>query len=393
MLSNYKSDLKGIDPAQNTVKIETAYDPVDDMYKIKSMQKKWRDSFNGSSLDSTNWELSVGTGGSVAVSAGVLTIGSGTTVNAQTSIISKETFTVPFKLSFGFTMSQRIINQTLYIEAISVDKVTGMPDGLHSTALFFDGTIATQGKYRVQNGGLTPLDSALSTLPTTASGSFFEIEPFADEVWFHGGTLDSTNGRSNSYRRHQQIPDPNAVYKIRLRWLNGSVAPVSNTNAIFQYIACSDYAELTAEITSGRGQSVAGQAIGVNIVSSLPTGAANIGIVTPLTPTPYTLTSAASTNATSVKATAGTLFTITYDNVNVAARYLKLYNKATAPAVGTDVPILTIPLPATSGNVFNLGALGHRFSTGIAFAITGAMAYTDLTVIAAGDVHLSLSYV
>jgi hypothetical protein len=110
--------------------------------------------------------------------------------------------------------------------------------------------------------------SAAVTVPTTASGSVFELEAFADEAWFHGGTLDATSGRANSYRRHQQIPDPNALYRVRLRWLNGTTAPASSTNAAVQFLAVQDYAELTAEITAGRGQSVAGQSIAVSLVGS-----------------------------------------------------------------------------------------------------------------------------
>jgi hypothetical protein len=117
---------------------------------------------------------------------------------------------------------------------------------------------------------LTPLDSAASTVPTTASAGLYELEPFADECWFHGGTLDATTGRANSYRRHQQIPDPNGTYKIRVRWLNGATAPATTTTASLQFVAIQDYQELTAEITAGRGQSVAGQAIAAAVVS-MPT--------------------------------------------------------------------------------------------------------------------------
>ena len=248
--------------------INGAYDQVNDMMKISSMQKKFRDSFGGSSVDATKWDSTIGTGGALTVAGGTLTMGSGTTINAETYILSKEIFTIPFKLSIGVTLSQRIANQEFYVEAISVDPTTGVPDNKHCAALIFSSTTATNGIYRVQNSAVTPLDSAQSTFPTTASGSFYEIEPFGDEVWFHGGTLDSTNGRANSYRRHQQIPDPNAVYKIRLRWKNLGTAPASNTNAVVQYIACQDYAELTAEITSGRGQVVAGQAIGVQVIGT-----------------------------------------------------------------------------------------------------------------------------
>ncbi len=48
--------------------------------------------------------------------------------------------------------------------------------------------------------------------------------------------------------------------------------------------------------------------------------------------------SAASTNATSLKASAGTLFALYAVNLNAAMRYVKFYDKASAPTVGTDVP-------------------------------------------------------
>ena len=262
------------------------YDSQDDMLKVKSVQKKFRDSFVNASVDTTKWDVTLGTGGTATVASGQLTFGSGTTASATSSLLSKEMFTVPFRLSISLTLSQRIANQTFYVEAVSVNPTTGVPDDLHSCGFAFDGTTATQGKYFVQNGGLAALTSSASTIPTTVSGSVYEVEPFSDEVWFHGGVLDSSAGRANSYRRHQQIPDPNAYYKIRLRWLNGGSAPASNTNAVVQFVACQDYAELTAEITAGRGQVVAGQAVGVAItntpIPSSQSGTWNIGTVTTL---------------------------------------------------------------------------------------------------------------
>jgi hypothetical protein len=245
-----------------------AYDPVDDMLKVKSVQKKFRDSFPGASLNATNWDSSIGAGGSITITGGNLVMASGTTASSTTSITSKEIFTIPFRLSYQLTLSQRIANQTFIVEAISVNPTTGIPDDLHTIAWLYDGTTVTQAKYRVQNSGITPLDSAASTVVTTAGTGVYEIEPFSDEAWFHSMTLDSTAGRSNSYRRHQQIPDPNALYKIRLRWVNGGTAPASSTNATMQFVTCQDYAELTAEITAGRGNVVAGQALGVQVLNT-----------------------------------------------------------------------------------------------------------------------------
>jgi len=389
LLTMRTQDVGGIHTPYQRV---MGYDAQDDMLKVKSVQKKFRDSFPGAALDTTKWDSSIGSGGSITVTGGTLVMASGVNASAETSVTTKETFTVPFRVSFSVAMSQRIANQTLLIEAISVDPVTGNPDGLHSAAILFDGTTATQGKYRVQNSGITPLDSAASTFPTTASGGFYEIEPFADECWFHGGTLDSTAGRANSYRRHQQIPDPNAVYKLRLRWLNGGTAPASTTTATFQYITCQDYAELTAEITAGRGQTVAGQAIGVSVVSA-PT--------TNVVPTPSTsqgasttnhLISAATTNATSVKTAAGVINDITLSNNAASPRYFKLYNKASAPTVGTDTPVRTVMIPANTTLELAFAPFGFRFSTGIAYAITAGIAVADTTAIGANEVAVGMSY-
>lgn len=246
------------------------YDAVDDMMKIKSMQKKFRDSFVGTSLDGAKWTSSVGTGGSITVGSGVVNIASGTTAASSTSITSVEWFTIPFRLSFQLTLSQRIANQEFYVEVISVNSITGVADGLHTAGFLFDGTNANQAKYFTANGGQASLISGASTFnPTTGTG-VFEFEPFSDECWWHSGTLDANSGRTNSYRRHQQVPDPNASYKIRLRWLNGTT-PATTTTASLQFVACQDYAELTAEITAGRGISVAGQSIGVSVTNAVDT--------------------------------------------------------------------------------------------------------------------------
>jgi hypothetical protein len=104
------------------------------------------------------------------------------------------------------------------------------------------------------------------------------------------------------------------------------------------------------------------------------------------------LSSAATTNATSVKASAGTVRKIICNNTVASDRFLKFYNKASAPTVGTDTPILTLTLPASTKNI-QLPLDDHYFSTGIAFAITGAAADADTTAIAAGDITaLNITY-
>lgn len=111
--------------------------------------------------------------------------------------------------------------------------------------------------------------------------------------------------------------------------------------------------------------------------------------------TPYKLVSAASTNATSVKGSAGTIYSISASNVNAAVRYLKLYNKATAPTVGTDVPVQTYAIPgntAGAGTNIPLGLPGLNFSTGIAFALTTEATDAGTTGVAANEIVVNLGY-
>lgn len=112
--------------------------------------------------------------------------------------------------------------------------------------------------------------------------------------------------------------------------------------------------------------------------------------------TPYRLVSAATDNATSVKASAAKLGYVVAANVNAAVRYLHIYDKASAPTLGTDVPKLTVPLTGgATGPVVtvNLGPLGVEFVLGLAFAITTTTGATPASgAVAANEISVSLGY-
>lgn len=110
-------------------------------------------------------------------------------------------------------------------------------------------------------------------------------------------------------------------------------------------------------------------------------------------PTALNINSAATTNATSVKTSAGTLYNISASNTNAAARYLKLYNKASAPVVGTDVPVLILLLPAGASIDHDFGLVGHRFTTGIALALTTGIADSDTGAVAANEIKVITSFI
>jgi len=100
---------------------------------------------------------------------------------------------------------------------------------------------------------------------------------------------------------------------------------------------------------------------------------------------------AASTNATSAKASAGDLHCISGYNAAATALYLKFYAKASAPTVGTDVPVITLALPPMSA--FNINLNGHYVATGIAYALTTGAADADTGALTAGDIlGLTVTY-
>lgn len=81
-----------------------------------------------------------------------------------------------------------------------------------------------------------------------------------------------------------------------------------------------------------------------------------------------------------------------YNNASTTM-YVKLYNKATAPVIGTDAALilLTIAIPAGAAANVEL-ANGIPFSSGIGWTATGAVGDTDTTAPAANDVVANLLY-
>lgn len=159
-----------------------------------------------------------------------------------------------------------------------------------------------------------------------------------------------------------------------------------------------DAASATGSI-SAKLRFIAATGIPVTTLPALVAGTALVGDVglqgrTSGGLTMATLLSAASTNATSVKASAGTLYALQVFNVNAAARYLKLYNKASAPTVGTDTPVKTLTIPGnTEGRGFVIAIpQGLAFGTGIAFALTTGVAVADTGAVAANELVVNLDY-
>jgi hypothetical protein len=111
------------------------------------------------------------------------------------------------------------------------------------------------------------------------------------------------------------------------------------------------------------------------------------------TATTFALNSAATTNATAVKAAPAKLLYVHAFNANAAVRYLKLYNKATAPTIGTDRPVIAFPIPATGSISLPIGDDdGVLFNLGLGLGLVTGAADTDTTAVAANDIKVVLAY-
>src|SRR6266851_2957761 len=78
-------------------------------------------------------------------------------------------------------------------------------------------------------------------------------------------------------------------------------------------------------------------------------------------------------------------------NNAAAVRFVKLYDKATAPVVGTDAPKLTIEL-AAGQHVMNWTDEGLKFVNGIGIGGTNLVADADTTAPTANDLVVNIYY-
>jgi len=102
--------------------------------------------------------------------------------------------------------------------------------------------------------------------------------------------------------------------------------------------------------------------------------------------------SLATTNATLVVAGRARLHSLCLQGTTAAAKYVKVYDKATAPVVATDIPKFTFMVPANGQIISPEFGFGIPFDLGIAYVITNLVADTDATVVAANDVIMNMGY-
>lgn len=272
---------------------------------------------------------------------------------------------------------------------------------------WYDGTSVLSAKFDSQRNGWSIGETTIATNTTVAPGTVGTVQiedglvSVFDQLSAYGIASSTSFQATLRASRIATVPDVNLPLVVQIRVTNGSTAPASTTTSTVSFIYVEDYNPATVSITSVRPQAL-NSALPVTLLGGTPSTI--LGQVIPgISGTPSTGTStlinrliaAATVNNTLVKASQGRLVAGQVTNVSAAVKYLKFYNKATAPVAGTDTPVLTIPLPVNVPvNIADIvGIYGFVFTTGIGFALTGLQADADVTALAAGDVVANIIYV
>lgn len=253
----------------------------------------------------------------------------------------------------------------------------------------YDGTSTTSNKYQTQRNGW-PGTANTVTMTSSASPGHIAIYNVEDNIaTLSDQTRATATSMLNSYRAQnfQDMPDGNLplVFQIRVR---NDGTPASTSTLSVAFVDFELYTPQQVSLTSTRPQSPV-STLNAQILNTV-TAQLQLNSASS-TGTGYALTTAASTNLVSIKASRALLAELTVFNSSASTIYLKLYNKASAPTLASDVPLLVIPIAAGAFFAQSFGTVGKLFGTGLAMAITGAVGNTDTTAISAG-VLVSATY-
>lgn len=361
--------------------------------------KRFRTEFTDASLP--HWNVQVGAGMAVTVGAGGLTVTTGTTNGSETILTSVDSFEVPVLASFGLKLSQKIAGQDFMLELVADDDLNADANqvGVDETVVAAwrisgsDSTTTTVARAEVRNGQAARAQSGNITVASETSDGVFDIAIDEDEVWFYNKAIDSTSSKAATYKRDSVSPHPGKRYRLRYRIKNTAV-PASSTAFTSLFCTAREITSTQVELRAPIAGASAAEALPVTVANTPNVTLGSTALATSTTVTGTTIAkvlSAATTNAANLKNAAARLYGYHLANTSAAWKFVRIYNKATAPTVGTDSPALVIPLaPGATAVVHH--TVPVSFGTGLGISITGASPDLDATAVAVGDVVGHLLY-
>ncbi len=270
---------------------------------VTSTNAKWVEDFALTPLNTAVWDAfpggtdsnvliptacagsGISTGMSYTFANSALVFSMGTTINAEYWLMSKATFTLPLDLYPIVQLSQRIANNNVYIELVEVDS-TGrlVPNTVageirNRAGVRYQGTSGTALDLESVSGDSPAAAVVTASTATSASpGHDLLIEYRNEDVILTTGVVDSTASHTTSGGRiSKQVPDHTKVYKLRIRFKNGSSAPASNTDVSLFRIVLNVVQDISVEVSSGRGDMTPNKGMPVLLTGGL-TGSSAIAL-------------------------------------------------------------------------------------------------------------------
>lgn len=267
-----------------------------------------------------------------------------------------------------------------------------LTDGTNvASVLKSDGTAAGQNSQMIAGANLSAAFT-LSNIGVSSTvvdgGNYAWVSVQITGFYVSGGTAGVTFQGSNDNTNWQSVG-------LTAGGSSSTVVSTASSTNIYHGAMGYRYFRITTT-----GSYTSGSTVGTIVMFTTPRvmQAANVSSSTGIAPIAGTVSGAtqaqiistAAVVSVSAKGSVGNLYSIVATAVTTAY-WLKLYDKATAPTVGTDTPLQTIFVPV-GANIVLTHPVGIKFAAGIAIGASGAAAVADTTALAAGQGVISYTY-
>lgn len=322
------------------------------------------------------------------------------------------TATVTTDVEHGLTTTDVVVlygarDQTNFPNVVTATAVASIVSPTQFTIVWGGAvTVTTFGGYvaRVQGGNLmsalgaltmaaqsATLASGILTIVGSATWTGIVIGDYVNVIGLRNISTGATLACDGAYRVRNLVtstltlePIGNTVVPEDFASTNCGGAVIKRTDYRISFVRLFDYVrERTEAVPRPFGDN--SFAMPVTVQGGL------LSTVGQVVTTNYALNSAATTNGALIVTGTQAVSAFFASNIGATPAYVKLYNKATAPTVGTDVPEMVITVPATGQIDVTPGFGGFRFPLGLGIAVTGAAADSDTTAVAAGQVKVKIA--
>ena len=270
--------------------------------------------------------------------------------------------------------------------------------GWNHIKTIYTSTTATAAQVDAQRKGWSSGDTTITTLTSASPGHILQTHFAGRETYWADTLRASTTAAALLSRgsRLENLPNEDVELYLFLWSYNGTVAPATTTTWTVGFVSIEKFASTPVYLQGSELMGTHSPAP-VQVVSGTVTATVTAGTVNPVVPaTPYFVNSAATTNGALILTGTSGLPAFYATNEGASYAYVKLYNKATAPTVGTDIPEMTIPIPPAAAGVpgvvnLHMGFHGFRFALGLGISITRNAVFSDTTAVGASEVKVKLS--